>query len=85
VNGQTGSITTLRNTLAMWGALNAYSTAMGGSTAAPSFILYRFYLEDLTVSGRSYAEVDAIDYALWQTDFGAGGRFAGDTFTASPI
>jgi hypothetical protein len=47
--------------------------------------LYRLYIENLTVSGRTWAEVDAIDYALYQAAFGAGGRFADDTFTASPI
>lgn len=56
-----------------------------GTTYAPSYILYRMYLEDLTVSGRTYAQVDAIDYAMWQTAFSAGGKFYGDTFTASPI
>jgi hypothetical protein len=85
VNGQTGTIATVRQQLALWGNLNAYSGLFAGTTAAPSFIFYRLYLEDLTVSGRTYAEVDAIDYAQWQTDFASGGRFYGDTFTASPI
>jgi hypothetical protein len=75
----------IRQQLALWGAMNAYSIFFGGTTAPPSYILYRLYIENLTVSGRTWAEVDAIDYALWQRDFGAGGRFAGDTFTASPI
>ncbi|MGE2714184.1 hypothetical protein ACQI4L_09015 [Mycolicibacterium litorale] len=47
-----------------------------------SRIFYRYYLEDLTVSGRSYAAVDALDRALFaqlcNTD---GGRYHGDTFT----
>lgn len=46
-----------------------------------SRVLYRSYIEDLTVSGRTAAEVDAIDYALWQEAFGTGGRFNGDTYT----
>ena len=46
-----------------------------------SWVFYRYYLEDLTVSGRTYAEADAADLALASKAFGAGGRYAGDTFT----
>lgn len=47
-----------------------------------SFVMYRVYLEDLTVSGRTYAEVDAIDYALYTKEVvNVGGRYYGDTFT----
>jgi len=35
----------------------------------------------MTVSGRTYAEVEAIDYALYQAAFGPGGKFADDTYT----
>lgn len=45
-----------------------------------SYVFYRTYLEDLTVSGRTYAEADAIDNSLYTQAFGAGGRYAGDTF-----
>lgn len=48
---------------------------------APSAILYRAYVEDLAVSGRSYADVQALDRNLFDAAFGAGGRFAGDTFS----
>lgn len=48
----------------------------------PSRVIYRSYCEDLTASGRSYAEVDAIDHALYTRDvLTPGGRFHGDTFT----
>lgn len=46
-----------------------------------SDIFYRAYCEDLTVSGRTYAQVEAIDQALWTAAFAAGGRFNGDTYT----
>lgn len=49
----------------------------------PSDIFYRAYCEDLTVSGRTYAQVEALDEALWTAAFGAGGRFNGDTYTAA--
>lgn len=47
-----------------------------------SRILYRYYLEDLTVSGRTYAQVDTLDRALFAALCNtAGGRYYGDTFT----
>lgn len=46
-----------------------------------SRIFYRAYLEDLTVSGRTAAAVAALDVALFDAAFGAGGRYAADTFT----
>ena len=54
----------------------------GNTGASPSHIFYRAYIEDLTVSGRTYAQVDAIDYALYQKEImNVGGRYYGDTFT----
>ncbi|WP_188043656.1 hypothetical protein [Changpingibacter yushuensis] len=64
--------------------LNRYS---GGSTPVPlghsgSRVLYRVYVEDLTVSGRTYAEVDALDQSLFASEvLTAGGRYYGDTYT----
>jgi len=46
-----------------------------------SMVLYRTYIEDLTVSGRTYAEVEAIDFDLYTKAFDVGGRFYGDTFS----
>lgn len=48
---------------------------------AASRIIYRAYIEDLTVSGRTYAEVEALDYVLFQEAFAAGGKFFGDIYT----
>lgn len=56
---------------------NSFNVNKGASR-----VLYRVYIEDLTVSGRTYAEADAQDYALYQAAFGVGGRFNGDTYTA---
>jgi hypothetical protein len=48
----------------------------------PSQILYRYYIEDLTVSGRTYEQVLALDQALYTKEvITAGGRYYGDTFT----
>ncbi|MER2974725.1 hypothetical protein ABS815_15285, partial [Klebsiella pneumoniae] len=52
----------------------------------PSFIFYRFYMEDLTVSGRSYATVDALDQALFDEAFNSStGRYRNDHFSAPNV
>ncbi|WP_019407702.1 hypothetical protein [Pseudomonas psychrophila] len=56
--------------------------AGGMVNKAPSRIIYRGYMEDLTASGRDYAEVEAIDYAMFLEAFGVGGKFYGDTYTS---
>lgn len=45
-----------------------------------SYVFYRTYLEDLTVSGRSYAQLEALDAALYAQAFGPGGRYYGDSY-----
>lgn len=69
-------------TVGSYGTENTYQTAKGN---AASQILHRFYLEDLTVSGRTGPEVAAIDLAQWQADVqSADGRYYGDTFITDP-
>ncbi|GAA3699242.1 hypothetical protein GCM10022377_10310 [Zhihengliuella alba] len=46
---------------------------------SPSFILRSLYIEDLTVSGRTHAQVSALDQQAFQA--GASGRWSGDTAT----
>lgn len=49
----------------------------------PSLAAYRWYLEDLTVSGRSFATVAALDLARYTAEVATtGGRYNADTFTA---
>lgn len=48
---------------------------------AASVILYGYYLEDLTLSGRTYAQVNALVKARRDGVTGTGGRYAGDTYT----
>lgn len=56
----------------------------GAILTMPSLVFYRFYIEDLTVSGRTYEEVKAIDDALYTKEvLTAGGRYYGDTWTES--
>jgi hypothetical protein len=50
--------------------------------ASGSRAYYRTYIEDLTVSGRSYSDVDAIDFAEYTKQvLTAGGRYYADTYT----
>jgi hypothetical protein len=70
-----------------WGAFagthNASAIA-SYNTHWPSFVFYRFYLEDLTVSGRTFEEVSAVDYDLYTQDvLTPGGRYYGDSYTAA--
>jgi hypothetical protein len=64
-----------------WHAGNITPGNSGAPAGGPSRILYRLTLEDLTASGRTYAEARALDLAEFTKAFAAGGRFAGDTFT----
>lgn len=48
-----------------------------------SSILYGYYLEDLTVSGRGFDEVKALRAAIFNKDvLTSGGKYYGDSFTA---
>jgi len=48
-------------------------------------VLYRLYIEDLTVSGRSYADVDALDLLGYQQQvLSPEGRYSADTILTNP-
>lgn len=49
--------------------------------ATPSYIVYRVYIEDLNLSGRTFEEVKAIDDAEHAKAFANGGRFYDDTWS----
>lgn len=77
----TASVTPVEHTgVGQWDSNNQKAGNIGQNG---SMILYRSYIEDLTVSGRSLAEVDAIDMALYTKHvLTSGGRYFGDTFSA---
>lgn len=59
-----------------------FTTPFNVGAGQQSWVFYRAYLEDLTVSGRSWAEVDALDYSLYRRQvITPGGRYYADTFT----
>jgi hypothetical protein len=70
--------------------IDAYAATWGNSTvmnrsvrgSGQSYVLYRVYMEHLTVSGRTFAAVDALDNDdAYTAALAAGGRYAGDTWT----
>lgn len=64
------------------GAAGPIPHVVDRANAGTSDIFYRYYMEDLTVSGRTYAQVDAKDWAMFQRDvLKSGGRYYGDTYT----
>ncbi|MBK1884745.1 hypothetical protein JIN85_20200 [Luteolibacter pohnpeiensis] len=63
-----------------WGLHGPWSSSYAAGGLA-SWVLYRVYIEDLTVSGRTVEEVSALNIAKFNKDFGEGGRFADDTFS----
>lgn len=62
--------------------------ALGGPTSAtflhrtPSYILYFVYVENLTVSGRTFAQARAAAEDVHNRGHAASGRWANDTYTA---
>lgn len=82
------STATMSSTTDLWaypfigGHVPSYNRLAGTREYAPSMILYRSYLEDLTVSGRTFEQVAAIDQAMFERDcLTPGGRYYGDEFT----
>jgi len=74
------------------GGFNGLAMVLGGdgtynymdsmAKISGSRIYYRYYIEDLTVSGRSYSDVDSIDSALYTKEvLTAGGRYYNDSFS----
>lgn len=81
----------VRSTFGTWGGTFELASAwwggrvgqwlISGGTPSPSNILYYAYLEDLTVSGRDFATVDALAQARHNNLHEPGGRYADDTWT----
>lgn len=72
----TGAGTSKRKINIGGGTLEPYNATSGN----PSWILYRIYIEDLSLSGRTYEQVKAIDDAEFAKAFAAGGKFFDDTW-----
>lgn len=78
-SGVVPSAGNLRASLAIWGNKGGLNT-VAPRGASPSFVLYEFTLEDLSVAGaHTMAEFLAIDLARFNEAFATGGRYAADT------
>lgn len=64
-----------------WGAIGGVNSGPGHLGSMPSFVFYRMYMEDLTVSGRTHEQVFLIDEAEFNKAFNEGGRYFNDTYT----
>lgn len=81
VTGKSGTGVTASTGLTIGSGHYNPFTVVTSLNEAPSFILYRVYIEDLSLSGRTYEQVKAIDDAEFDKAFGVGGRFYGDTWS----
>lgn len=68
--------------LPVWGAASGFGALVNNS--CKSYVLYRLHFVDLTASGMSYADVLASETALFNVNFGTGGKYAGDTIPTNP-
>ncbi|EMH4132618.1 hypothetical protein FBF90_15580 [Serratia marcescens] len=69
--------------LVSMGPANAESkySAVDQAKQLQSWVFYRLYIEDLTVSGRTFDSVREIDLRLYNTELNSsGGRYHGDTW-----
>lgn len=85
VNGWTGgsalsgAFATDSARAASWGRPNAWGAAYASNNVL-SWILYRAYAENLTVSGRTYEQVKQLDLDAYTLATANGGRYAADNF-----
>lgn len=68
----------IRNDLFLMGAS---SSNIDNQQGRPCWVLYSMYVEDLTVSGQTYAQAHAKSQAVHDARFSTGGIYAGDTWT----
>ena len=69
---------TIRDSLFLMGAS---SSTLANQQGRPCWVLYSMYVEDLTISGQTYAQAHAKSQAVYDSRFGTGGIYAGDTWT----
>lgn len=66
----------------LWNGGNRQPETVGKTGAN---VFYRGYIEDVTVSGRTFAQVSAIDQTLYNKHvLTVGGRYYGDTWSTDP-
>lgn len=88
VQGYTGTVTRtaaeiVTNRMASLFNVGSSGPFNPGNAGAASKIFLRGIIEDVTVSGRNFAALSAMDYSFFEAEvLTPGGRYYGDTFTA---
>ena len=88
VKGYTGAVTKsaaeiVAGRLASLFSVGSSGPFNSGNVGAASKIFDRAIIEDVTVSGRNFAALSAMDYSFFEAEvLTPGGRYYGDTFTA---
>jgi len=78
----TGTTSSWFNILAAWGLVSPFNDHNVYGNHTSSNIVYRLYMEDRTVSGRSYSTIETLDAKLFTAAcLTVGGRYYGDTYT----
>lgn len=68
--------------VAQFGTVPTQNNFASIRAALQSWVLYRVYIEDLTISGRSFTDVSLIDQDLFEKEvLTDGGKYFGDSFT----
>jgi hypothetical protein len=68
--------------LPVWGAASGFGALVNNS--CKSFVLYRMHFVDIDASGMTYAELLNSEQQIYNINFGAGGKYAGDTIPTDP-
>lgn len=66
-----------------WGGADAYTHL--NQLDSSSFIIYRAHVIDVLASGKTFAQLEAEDAAMYAQMFGADGKFYNDTFTSPDV
>ncbi|VTN69242.1 Uncharacterised protein [Klebsiella variicola] len=65
----------------MWGAASGFGALVNNN--CKSFVMYRTHLIDIDASGMALADIVAAEQQLFNANFNAGGKYAGDTIPTS--
>lgn len=68
--------------LPVWGAASGFGALVNNTCR--SWVLYRLHLVDIDASGMTYADLLASETALYNINFGVGGKYYGDTLPTDP-
>ncbi|SAW71795.1 hypothetical protein [Klebsiella pneumoniae] len=66
----------------VWGAASGFGALVNNN--CKSFVMYRTHLIDIDASGMALADIVAAERQLFNANFNAGGKYAGDTIPTSP-